>query len=270
MPSLALRRAGCRGYHRGACRPSHSTAFLVPDQPLDLLAIVAHPDDAELICGGTLARTAAQGHRVGIVDLTRGESGTRGSPDLRNREAEAAAATLGIVARCTAGLPDAGLVDDASSRLTVVRLIRELRPRALILHPDSYRHPDHGAAHRIGRHAAFLSGLAKVGTGQSPHRPEKIFFATAFREDAPKPTFVVDISDQIETKMKALACYTSQFEGKTWAGEVFSGGDRPLLEQVRMHAARYGSLIRAAYGEPFWTVETMAVDDVTALGVRSL
>jgi N-acetylglucosamine malate deacetylase 1 len=264
-----LRGPPVPGYHR-------LTPFRFPiiravhDHPLDLLAIVAHPDDAELICGGTLARTASRGRRVGILDLTRGESGSRGSAEVRTREAEEAAAVLGIATRLTANLPDAGLIDDDASRLAVVRLLRDLRPGTLILHPDTYRHPDHGAAHRLGRHAAFLSGLTKIDTGQPPHRPEKILFATAFREDAGKPTFVVDISTEIETKMRALGCYASQFEGKTWAGEVFPGGDRPLLEQVRMHAARYGSLIRTSYGEPFWTVETLAVDDVTALGVRSL
>lgn len=237
---------------------------------VDLLAIVAHRDDAELLCGGTLARAAAQGHRVGILDLTRGERGTEGSAELRGAEADAAAEVLGVVARRNAGFPDAGLVNTPETRLEVARWVRDFHPRVVILPARTGRHPDHRVASRLAYDACFLSGLGKLPLPGPPHRPHKLLYTLTYREDAPKPTFVVDITEQIETKMRAVACYDSQFRGKTWGGEVFPGGERPLYEQVRMHAARYGSLIRTEYGEPFWTVETMRVDDVVGLEVRSI
>lgn len=238
--------------------------------PVDLLAIVAHRDDAELLCGGTLARAAAAGHRTGILDLTLGEMGTAGSADLRGEEADAAARVLGVAARRNAGLPDAGLENTPETRLTVARFVRAFRPRVVILPYPAGRHPDHRIASQLGYDACFLAGLAKLPLEGEPHRPLKLLYSMTYREDAVKPTFVVDITDQIEVKMRAIECYDSQFAGRTWGGEVFPGGDRPLYEQVRMHAARYGALIRKAYGEPFHTVETMEVDDVVALGVRSI
>ncbi len=243
----------------------------LPDAPpVDLLAIVAHRDDAELLCGGTLACSAAQGYRVGILDLTQGEMGTDGSAELRGREADAAAAVLGVVARRNAGFPDAGLVNTPETRLEVARWIRAFRPRTVILPASSGRHPDHRIASQLAYDACFVSGLGKLPLPGEAHRPHKLLYTITYREDAPKPTFVVDITEQIETKMRAVMCYDSQFSGKTWGGEIFPGGERPLYEQVRMHAARYGSLIRTAYGEPFYTTETMRVDDVIALEVRSI
>lgn len=238
--------------------------------PVDLLAIAAHRDDVELLCGGTLARAAAAGHRTGILDLTRGEMGTAGSADLRGKEADAAAGVLGVTARRNAGLPDAGLANNAETRMVVAEYIRAFRPRVVILPFMAGRHPDHRIASQLGYDACFLAGLGKLPVSGEPHRPHKLLFALAYREDAVKPSFVVDITDHIETKMKAIACYDSQFEGRTWAGEVHPGGDRPLYDQVRIHAAYHGSLIRREYGEPFYTAETMEVDDVLALGVRSI
>ena len=238
--------------------------------PVDLLAITAHRDDAELLCGGTLARAASQGYRTGILDLTRGEMGTSGSADLRGQEADAAATVLGATARRNAGFPDAGLENTPETRARVAAFIRAFRPRVVILPYMEGRHPDHRVASQLGYDACFLAGLSKLAIPGDPHRPLKILYALTYRENAVKPTFVVDITEQIETKMRAVACYASQFDGQKWGGEVFPGGDRSLYDQVRMHAARYGSLIRTEYGEPFYTAETMAVDDVVALEVRSL
>lgn len=238
--------------------------------PVDLLAIAAHRDDIELLCGGTLAKAAAQGYRTGALDLTQGEMGTAGSADLRGQEADAAAAVLGLTARRNAGFPDAGLENTPATRLHLARFIRAFRPRVVILPFMQGRHPDHRIAAQLGYDACFLAGLGKLPIPEPPHRPTKILYSLTYREEAIKPTFVVDITDQIETKMRAIECYGSQFEGKSWAGEVFPGGDRPLYEQVRMHAARYGALIRTEYGEPFHTAETVAVEDVVGLGVRSL
>ena len=237
---------------------------------VDLLAIAAHRDDVELLCGGTLAKVAAQGYRTGILDLTRGEMGTDGSADLRGQEADAAATILGVTARRNAGFPDAGLENTPETRAHVASFIRAFRPRVVILPFMEGRHPDHRIASQLGYDACFMAGLAKLPIPGPPHRPIKILYALAYRENAMKPTFVVDITEQIDTKMQAVEAYDSQFRGKTWGGEVFPGGDRPLYEQVRMHAARYGALIRTAYGEPFYTAETMLVDDVVKLEVRSL
>ena len=238
--------------------------------PVDLLAIASHRDDVELTCGGTLAKMAALGYRVGILDLTQGEMGTEGSADLRGEEAEAAARVLGATARRNAGLPDAALENTPGTRLVVARFIRAFRPRVVILPFTSGRHPDHRVGSQLAYDACFLSGLGKLPLPDPPHRPHKLLYTLTYREDPVKPTFVVDITEQMETKMRAVECYGSQFEGKTWAGEVYPGGDRPLYEQVRVHAARYGSLIRREYGEPFYTAETMEVEDVVSLEVRSI
>jgi bacillithiol biosynthesis deacetylase BshB1 len=238
---------------------------------VDLLAIAAHRDDVELTCGGTLAKAARAGHRVGILDLTQGESGTRGSAELRAAEAERAARTLGVAVRLNAGLPDAHLANDEPSRERIVRLVRELRPRVVILPFPVGRHPDHRVASELGRDACYLAGLAKYAPspGVEPHRPFKLLFALAYREEPVKPSFVVDISDSFEAKMAAIRCYASQFDGAKAAGEIFPTG-QDLYELIRVQSAHYGSLIRAAYGEPYFTHETVAVDDVLQLGVSSL
>jgi bacillithiol biosynthesis deacetylase BshB1 len=238
--------------------------------PVDLLAIAAHRDDVELTCGGTLARAASQGHRVGILDLTAGETGTDGSADLRGHEADAAARVLGATARRNAGLPDAGLENNAETRRRVISFIRAFRPRVVILPFMNGRHPDHRIASQLAYDACFLAGLKRYDAPGEAHRPEKLLYTMAYREDPVKPSFVVDVTGFMETKMEAVRCYSSQFDGKTWGGEVFPGGDRPLYDQVRMHAARYGALIRREYGEPFYVAETMEVEDVVTLTVRSI
>jgi len=237
--------------------------------PLDVLAVMAHPDDAELLCGGALAKGADAGERVGIVDLTAGEMGSQGTPQLREREAAASAAVLGVGVRRCAGLPDSRLVNDEATRLAVVALLRELRPRVVVTHWKVGRHRDHRITSELVRDACFLSALRKLDAPGEPFRPLKLVYATAFREDADPPSFVVDITSQIERKLLAVAAYESQFEGKTQAGEVFPGGDRPLLEQIRAQCAHYGSRIRAEYGEPFRVDETFAVKTLGALGVSS-
>lgn len=224
---------------------------------LDVLAVMAHPDDAELLCGGALIRSADLGETTGILDLTRGEAGSKGTPETRAAEAARAAAVLGLTTRRNAGLPDAGLRNDEHSRRVVAGLLRELRPRVVVTHWTVGRHPDHRVAAELVHDACFLSGLRRYDVPGEPFRPFKLVYALSYREDAPQPTFVVDISDQMERKLEALACYPSQFAGTQGMGEVYPGGDRPLEEQVRAHAAHYGSLIRVAWGEPFWTRETV-------------
>jgi bacillithiol biosynthesis deacetylase BshB1 len=235
---------------------------------VDLLAIAAHRDDAELACGGTLIKAARQGRRTAILDLTQGELGTTGSADLRATEASRAAEILGVSARENLRLPDAGIVNTPETRTLLARAIRRFRPRVVIAPAPTGRHPDHATTAQLVRDACFVAGLAKVMPLAPKHRPHKVVHAIAYREDGPKPTFVVDVSDVFEIKMAAIRCYDTQFEGVTQAGEVYPTGE-PLYDVVRHQAAHYGSLIRARFGEPFFTVETMRVDDVAALEVST-
>lgn len=238
-------------------------------EPLDVLAVMAHPDDASLLCGGALIKSTEAGERVGVVDLTRGERGTRGSAELRAREAERAAEILGLKVRRNAGLPDAALENTPEARTVVARLIRELRPRVVVTHWRDGRHPDHRVAATLVYDACYLAGLAALDAPGEPHRPLKVVHATAFREDADPPSFVIDVTDQMDRKIDALRAYGSQFEGRSAMGEVFPGGDRPIFEQIRAQCARYGSLVRAAYGEPFRTRETFAVTSLGTLTVST-
>jgi N-acetylglucosamine malate deacetylase 1 len=237
--------------------------------PVDILAIAAHPDDVELTCGGTLIRAAAQGYRTGVVDLTGGETGTHGSRSLRSQEAARAAEVMGVAERQNANLPDAALFNTNESRRVVVELIRQFRPRVVILPYPIGRHPDHRIASELCRDASYLAGLRNYPADGKPHRPDKVLYTLAYREDPVKPTFVVDISAEFDAKLAAIRCYASQFDGKMAAGEIFPAGE-DIYENVRLHCARAGSLIRVAYGEPYLTHETVRIDDVVAMGVRSM
>lgn len=237
--------------------------------PIDILAIAAHRDDVELTCAGTLIKAADQGHRTAILDLTAGETGTRGSAAIRAEEAARAAGVLGTIERKNLGLPDAGIANSEETRRAVVEAIRYFAPRIVILPFPGGRHPDHRITSELGRDACFLAGLAKYPAAGTPHRPFKILYALAYREDPVKPSFVVDISAQFDRKMAAIRCYASQFDGATNAGELFPTG-QDLYRLVETQSAHYGSLIRARYGEPFFTHETVLVDDVATLGVQSM
>ena len=236
---------------------------------LDVLAVFAHPDDAELLCGGALARSVALGERVGILDLTRGEMGSRGTREVRAREAEAAAGVLGVERRLNAGLPDAGLQNTLSQRMEVAAHLRKLRPRVVVTHWLEGRHPDHREAARMVVDGAFLAGLRKADLPGAPQRPLKVVHALSFREDAPSPSFIIDVTDYIDQRLEAMACFESQWSGSSGAGEAFPGGDRPLPEQVRAALAHYGSRIRVPYGEPFWTREAVPAESLGGLEVST-
>jgi bacillithiol biosynthesis deacetylase BshB1 len=235
----------------------------------DLLAIMAHPDDAELLCGGLLIRAADLGQAAAVLDLTGGERGSAGSAGLRTEEARAASRVLGLETRANAGLPDGALENTPETRQTVARHIRQLRPRVVILHWPEGRHPDHRVAAQLGRDACFVAGLRKAPVEGEPHRPDKVIYCASYREEPLQPSFVVDITDQIDRKIEAIRAYASQLDGRTALGDIFGGGDRELYDQIRIHAAHYGSLIRRPYGEPYWMRETMRVDDVLALNVNT-
>ncbi|HUF49407.1 MAG TPA: bacillithiol biosynthesis deacetylase BshB1 [Longimicrobiales bacterium] len=235
---------------------------------VDVLAIMAHPDDAELLCAGALLHAADRGRRTAVLDLSGGERGSWGDAGQRAEEAAAAALVLGLAERRTAGLPDGALENSPAARAVVAAHVRALRPRIVILHWPDARHPDHRAASELGRDACFLAGVRNSNVAGEPYRPHKLLHALTYAERAPEPTFVVDISDQMERKIEAIFAFGSQFDGKTAMGDVFSG-ERPLREQIRAYHAYYGSLIRRPYGEPYRTKETMRVGDVTELDVSS-
>jgi len=235
---------------------------------VDVLAIAAHRDDVELTCGGTLLKAAAQGQRTAIVDLTQGEMGSRGSAELRAAEASHAAEILGVAARVNLGLPDAGIINTPENRARLVRVIRQFQPRVVIAPSLTGKHPDHRVSAELVTDACFLSGLAKIEPDVPRFRPFKLLHSLTYREDPVKPTFVVDISEEFERKLLAIRAYASQFDGVTQAGEAFPNGE-PLYDIVRHQAAHYGSLIRVRYGEPFYTAETMRVDDLMSLNVST-
>jgi bacillithiol biosynthesis deacetylase BshB1 len=238
------------------------------DPALDVLAIAAHRDDVELTCGGTLARLKRLGRRTGILDLTAGEMGTRGSAATRAAEADRAADVLGVSVRENLGLPDAGITNTPETRALLALVLRRLKPAIIIAPAPRGRHPDHRVSAQLIRDAAFVAGLAKVAPELPAFRPRKVIHAIAYREDHVKPTFVVDISEDFDTKLAAVRCYGSQFDGATQAGEVYPTGD-PLYHVLRHQASHYGSLIRCRFGEPFYTHETMRVDDISTLEVST-
>jgi N-acetylglucosamine malate deacetylase 1 len=237
--------------------------------PVDILAIAAHRDDVELTCAGTLLKAVDAGYSTGILDLTEGETGTRGSASLRAEEADRAAKILGVRERRNAGLPDAHLHNTDETRRAIVAQIRHFAPSVVILPFPVGRHPDHRIASELGRDACYLAGLSRYDAAGEPHRPRKVLFALTYREDPIKPTFVVDISQQFARKLSAIKCYASQFDGAKAAGEIFPTG-QDLYSLVETQNAHYGSLIRTRYGEPFFTHENMEVEDVVKLGVRSM
>jgi bacillithiol biosynthesis deacetylase BshB1 len=237
-------------------------------QPLDVLAVGAHRDDVELTCGGTLARLRRLGRRTGILDLTQGEMGTRGGAESRADEAARAADVLGVAMRENLALPDAAITNTPETRMLLAAVLRRWRPAVVIAPAPRGRHPDHRVTSQLVRDAVFIAGLAKVAPELPAFRPRKVVHAIAYREDHIKPTFVVDITDDFDTKMAAVRCYASQFDGALQAGEVYPTGD-PLYHVLRHQAAHYGSLIRCRFGEPFYTSETMKVDDISTLDVST-
>ena len=238
--------------------------------PFDIAGICAHPDDAELVMGGTLAREASAGRRVALVDLTRGESGSRGTPERRAEEAAAAARILGVAHRESLGLPDSALEHCAKQRDAIVEALRRLRPAVVITQHWEQRHPDHSIASRLVYDACFMAGLRNYRPALgAAFRPRKLVYATSMTEAAEvMPTFVVDITSGYETKMKAIRAFASQFEPA--AGETVVLPFERFQDTVELTARRHGQRIGVAYGEGFVTREPLQVDDLLALGGRSL
>jgi len=233
---------------------------------LDILAIAAHPDDVEQTCGGTLIKMAEEGYRTGVLDLTAGDMGTRGTPELRIEESLAAAKILLAGYRDNLHFPDARLENTISARMTLALKIRETRPRVVILPYWEGRHPDHYRAAELGYEACFLAGLKKLDEYSEPHRPYKILYSSIYANVT--PSFVVDISAQFERRMAALLSYRSQYGGGE-GGELFPH-ENEIRERLGAIARFYGNLVGVKYGEPFVVRETMLVEDVVAMGGRSI
>ena len=232
-----------------------------PEAPLDLLAVGAHPDDVEISCGGTLALAAKQGLTVGILDLTRGELGTNGTPEIRAAEADLAARALGVAGRWNAALPDGGIhAHDAAQVRTLVSLLRALRPDVVVTHFHKDRHPDHVAASALADRAIYLAGLRRFAPEGNPFRPRaRYWFASRLGFT---PSFVVDVTSVWNVKRSAIEAHRSQV-AKDHAGAKPTPLNREgFLEFLESRARHYGGMIGVKYGEPFHATEP--------LGVRSL
>jgi N-acetylglucosamine malate deacetylase 1 len=250
--------------------------------PLDILAIAAHRDDVEQTCGGTLLKAAQRGQRTGILDLTQGEMGTRGTAEDRAREANDAAKILGACWRRALDIPDGRVENTWENRLKVGAVIRETRPRAVILPYWKGRHPDHYACSVLGYEACFLAGLSKlplsIQSAQglqpaggartlAPHRPFKIVYATLYYDV--RPTFVVDITEQFEQKLASILAYNSQFSDQQ-AGKDLFPAHAEIRARVESMARFYGALGGVTHAEPFLQKEVGLVDDLLAIPVKSI
>jgi bacillithiol biosynthesis deacetylase BshB1 len=233
----------------------------------DVLAIAAHRDDVEQTCGGTLLRMASRGLRTAILDLTQGEAGSRGTAEERGQEAAEAAQILGVSWRQALDLPDGALENTLESRVKIARVLRELRPRVVILPYWQARHPDHATVATLGYEACFLAGLKKVDTGLAPHRPFKIVYASLYADV--RPSFIVDITPFIEQRYQALMAYRSQYANQA-AGSALFVPEEEIRERTFAEARHYGLLAGVRYGEPFAQKEVGLVDDLTLVPVQSI
>lgn len=237
--------------------------------PVDILALAAHRDDVEQTCGGTLLKMAQLGYRTGILDLTQGEMGTRGTAESRASEAAEAARILRVSWRQALDIPDGRVENTWGNRLKVARVIRETRPRVLILPYWKGRHPDHYTASVLGYEASFLAGLKKIdlAPNNEPHRPFKIIYATLYYDI--RPTFVVDITDQFEDRFRSLMAYKSQFMDQEAGSGIFPA-EKEILSRIDAMARFYGMLGGVTYAEPFLQKEVGLVDDLTVIPVKSI
>jgi len=232
---------------------------------LDVLAIGAHPDDVELTCGGTIAKLVKQGRKVGICDLTAGELGTRGTPEIRAKEAKEASRVLGISIRTALNIPDGNIEQNLENKLKIVRVIRKHQPDVLLIPYHHDRHPDHEHTHRLCRDAMFAAGLEKVRTmdGSTPQpafRPRKYYCFMQWFEFT--PSFVVDISEEYEQRMKAVRAYASQFHDPASKDPETVLSDPAFMEMIRTRLEYYGDRIGVKYGEPFFTPEILGVGNL--------
>lgn len=230
---------------------------------LDALFFAAHPDDVELSCGGTLLKLTRSGKKVGIIDLTEGELGTRGSKQIRRKEARNAGNVLGVHVRENLRFPDGNIVNSLQNRLKIIELIRHYTPDILFIPFDHDRHPDHGHASELVTESAFYSGLTKImtkknGRAQNAFRPAKnIYFMQTYTFE---PSFIVDITPEFDDKMKAIRCYGSQFYKPGDKGPQTFISQKKFIDYIEARARHYGFQIGSEYGEPFFVYESIRLD----------
>jgi bacillithiol biosynthesis deacetylase BshB1 len=229
-------------------------------EPVDLLFFGAHPDDLELSCGGTIAKAAKDGLRVGMIDLTRGEMGTRGTPAVRKREAKASARILGARFRDQLDLGDGGLRTGRDEEMQIVEIIRTTRPRVVFTMWVEERHPDHARAGRLITEASFYAGLRSLETGLSAHRPQAVAY---YLQNYPlPPSFVVDVGTAWKTKMKAIAQFKSQFYDPKSKEPLTFISDKKFIEMIEARGKHYGALIGSEYGEAYVTRQPPKIENV--------
>jgi len=227
--------------------------------PLDVLAIGPHPDDVEIGVGGTLHKLTARGLQTGILDLTRGEAGTRGTPEERQREAQAAAEILGVAVRVNANLPDGRVANTQDQRMALIPVLRKYRPRILLAPMDNDRHVDHNAAHDLVRDAAYLAGLQSLDTGDAPHRPDLIYFYRVYG-DPTTPQLIVNITNHFEAKTSAMASYKSQLYNPEYEARETYVSSQVFWQGIESRARFWGAQIHAEFGEPLYTLGPVGVD----------
>lgn len=235
---------------------------------LDVLAFGAHPDDVEMSCGGTLAKLVTEGKKVGIIDLTRGELGTRGSAEIRDQEAAAAAEILGVHIRENLRFRDAFFTEDEVHLKEVIRMLRKYQPEIVLGNAVSDRHPDHGKGARLVRNACFLSGLPKISTSeagrqQAAWRPKRYF--TYIQDHQLRPDFITDISEHFETKLQSIAAYRSQFYDPNSNEPETYISSKEFWEFFRTRAHNTGHSIGVTYGEGFMSETPLKVGDLLGL-----
>ncbi|MFH1304275.1 MAG: bacillithiol biosynthesis deacetylase BshB1 [Planctomycetota bacterium] len=251
---------------------------------LDLLAIAAHPDDAEITCGGLLIKMAKRGRATGVLDLTQGEMGTRGDSNDRAREAADAAEILGLKYRGNSRMPDSAVESSRVNKLTVAQIIRDTRPATVILPHWIQRHPDHLACTQLAYDACFLAGLNKAQLDGDPHRPTKILYVSYFRNT--DYSFLVDISDEFDQKVAAVAAYISQFgpadavkaalrdglllhDHLQGNKDIFHPGVN-IFDLMQTRARQLGQLVGVKYAEAYTIKEHLLIDNPLDLAIRSI
>ena len=229
---------------------------------VDVLFVSAHPDDTELSAGGTLAKFVKDGLRVGMVDLTRGEMGTRGTPQTRKKEAAAAARILGAAFRELLDFGDGNLQTGREQELEIIEVVRRTRPRLIVAPYPDERHPDHARTGRIVTEASFYAGLRALDTGLPAHRPQAVIYY--LQNYMFTPSFVVDVTKTWKTKTRAMLAYKSQFhDPKSKEPQTYISSPR-FLDMIEARGKHFGALIGAPYGEAFVTKQPPKIDDVVA------
>jgi len=240
---------------------------MTDDLKLDVLAIAAHRDDVEITSGGLMAKLASKGYKTGILDFTRGEMGSRGTDEDREREAQCAGKVLGVSVRENLGLPDGNVQHSRENLLKVVAVLRKYRPHMVILPHEDQRHPDHFWCFKIGKEACYFSGLKKLEADGEPHRPHKMLYSPYYRNV--KPSMYVDISEHFERKIESVRCYESQFGGTGTSNQVFVQGI-DVFDYLRTQDHANGQKIRVDYAELYIVRDPIEIDDPMTMSVASV